>query len=74
MTALEVVKNNLKYPLEYLNLPIYEVSESQKIDIGHGKALLIDANDGQVVFTNSEKIVAVATVNNNVAKMNKVFI
>ena len=74
LTSLEVVKNNLKYPLEYLNLPIYEVSESQKIDIGHGKALLIDANDGQVVFTNSEKIVAVATVNNNVAKMNKVFI
>lgn len=68
------VEKNLIYPLEYLKYPSYELSEQEYIDVSHGKALSLDCKNGVVILTKNLKLVAVAIVNNCVAKMNKVFI
>ena len=70
--------NNFKfiniYPLEYLNYPKYELNKTEKEKVSHGMGLEINAKDGVVALTHQNVLIAVAKVENNKAKMQKVFI
>lgn len=70
----EQVRKNLIYPLVYLNYPKYELSEIEKEKVSHGMAIEIDSEDGTVVLTDNELIVAVANIVDKKAKISKVFI
>lgn len=70
----EIVKENLIYPLEYLNYQKYELNEQEKEKVSHGMGLEINAQDGVIVLTHQNKLIAVAQIENNKAKMQKVFI
>lgn len=68
------IQENLIYPLEYLNFPKYELNEAEKEKVSHGMSLDINQNNGYIVLTKHEKLIAIAEVENKKAKMSKVFI
>ena len=70
----EIVKENLIYPLEYLNYQKYELNEQEKEKVSHGMGLEINAQDGVIVLTHQNNLIAIAQIENNKAKMQKVFI
>ena len=74
LETAEQVRQNLIYPLEYLNYPKYELNKTEKEKVSHGMGLEITAQDGVVVLTHQNVLIAVAKVENNKAKMQKVFI
>lgn len=74
LETVEQVRQNLIYPLEYLNYPKYELNKTEKEKVSHGMGLEITAQDGVVVLTHQNEFIAVAKVENNKAKMQKVFI
>ena len=74
LETVEQVRQNLIYPLEYLNYPKYELNKIEKEKVSHGMGLEITAQDGVVVLTHQNEFIAVAKVENNKAKMQKVFI
>lgn len=74
LESVEQVRQNLIYPLEYLNYPKYELNKTEKEKVSHGMGLEINAQDGVVVLTHQKEFIAVAKVENNKAKMQKVFI
>ena len=74
LETTEQVKNNLIYPLEYLDYSKYELSEQEKEKVSHGMPLDINLQDGIVILTSLNQLVAVANIENNRAKMQKVFI
>lgn len=74
LETAEQVQENLIYPLEYLNYPKYELNKTEKEKVSHGMGLEINAKDGVVALTHQNVLIAVAKVENNKAKMQKVFI
>ena len=70
----EQVQKKLIYPTEYLNYPKYELSSKEKELVSHGMAINIDLEDGIVILTEQNKLIAIAQVENKKAKMSKVFI
>ena len=72
--SIDDVKKNLIYPLEYLEYPKYNLSDSERDVVSHGGSLNLNIDDGLVVLTYQEKMIAVATAENKIVKMNKVFI
>lgn len=74
LESVEQVEKNLIYPLEYLNYPKYELNLDEKIKVSHGMKLVIKNIAGFVVLTYEAKIIAIALVENDIAKMQKVFI
>ena len=68
------VLEKLINPLEYLNYPKYELNNSEKEKVSHGNSIKIDFNKGIVVLTENNVIVAIANVENQIAKVSKVFI
>ena len=75
LQTLEQVENNLIYPLDYLKYPEYELSEVQLEKVSHGNPVKTDLQlDGTAILTHQSKLVAIAVVNNGVAKVSKVFI
>ena len=70
----EDVENNILEPLGYLNYQRYEISAAEKEKVSHGMPLLLDLSDGIIILTEKNKIIAVARVENRIAKMLKVFI
>ena len=70
----EQVEKNLIYPLEYLNYPKYELSESEKEKVSHGMGVNINLEDGITLLISHGKLIAVANVENKKAKILKVFI
>ena len=74
LETAEQVQENLIYPLEYLNYPKYELSEQEKEKVSHGMALDIKTQDEILILTYQSELVAIAKVENNKAKMQKVFI
>ena len=74
LETIEQVEKKLIYPLEYLNYPKYELSADEKEDVSHGKSIKISFHDGIVILVYDTKLLAVANVENNIAKMLKVFI
>ena len=74
LETAEQVQNNLIYPLEYLNYSKYELSEQEREKVSHGMPLNINVQDGILVLTYQNQLIAVANVENKKAKMQKVFI
>ena len=75
LQTLEQVENNLIAPLDYINYPEYELSEVQLEKVSHGNPVKTDLLlDGTVILTHQGKLVAMAEVDNGVAKVSKVFI
>lgn len=74
LETAEQVQQNLIYPLKYLNFPKYELNEAEKEKVSHGMSLDINQNNGYIVLTKHEKLIAIAEVENKKAKMAKVFI
>ena len=74
LETAEQVQQNLIYPLKYLNFPKYELNEAEKEKVSHGMSLDINQNNGYIVLTKHEELIAIAEVENKKAKMAKVFI
>ena len=72
--TIEQAKTNLISPLECLNLPVYEVSESEKEKVSHGMKINANLNDGKAILTYQNNLIAVVEVKQNQAKTLKVFI
>ena len=70
----EQVEKNLIYPLEYLDYPKYELSESEKEKVSHGMGVNINLDNGTTLLISDNKLIAVANVENKKAKISKVFI
>lgn len=70
----EQVEKNLISPIEYLDYPKYELNSVEKEKVSHGMSLDINLQDGIVILTSLNQLVAVANIENNRAKMQKVFI
>lgn len=71
---VEQVQKMLIYPTEYLNYPKYELSDKEKELVSHGMAINVDLEDGIVVLTKQNELIAIAKVEGKKAKMSKVFI
>ena len=70
----EQVEKSLIYPLEYLNYPKYELSESEKEKVSHGMGVNINLDNGTTLLISANKLIAVANIENRKAKISKVFI
>lgn len=70
----EQVEKSLIYPLEYLDYPKYELSESEKEKVSHGMGVNINLDNGTTLLISDDKLIAVANVENKKAKISKVFI
>lgn len=74
LESKEIVQSKLIYPLEYLDYPKYEISESEKIKVANGNALHLDCEDGLILLTCGETLAAVAEIAQGKAVMRKVFL
>lgn len=75
LQSIEQIEKNLIYPLNYINYPEYELSQSQFEKVSHGNPIQTDLLlDGIVIFTYQGKLVAMADVSDKIAKVSKVFI
>lgn len=70
----DIVKTNLIYPLEYLDYPRYEISESEKIKVANGNHIFLNCEDGLTLLTCGETLAAVAEIVDKKAVMRKVFL
>ena len=70
----EQVEKNLIYPLEYLNYQKYELNDSEKEKVSHGMGVNVDLEDGIALLIQQNKLIAVANVEAQKAKISKVFI
>lgn len=71
---IEDVENNLINPLKYLEYPQYKIDSTKYQDISNGKDIDAKINDGIVIITDSENILAVGKASNGIIKPQKVFI
>ncbi|MBE7702887.1 MAG: tRNA pseudouridine(55) synthase TruB [Cyanobacteria bacterium SIG28] len=74
LQTIEQVKSKLIYPLDYLDYNKYELNSDEKEKVSHGMAININSKDGTVILTQNNELIAVAEVENNKAKISKVFI
>ncbi len=70
----EIVQSNLIYPLEYLDYPRYELSETEKAKVANGNSLNLNCEDGLILLTYGETLAAVAEIVQGKALMRKVFL
>lgn len=74
LESKETVLNNLIYPLEYLNYPKYELNETEKQKVSNGIAINIEAPNGLCLLIWGKQLAAVAEINNQKAKICKMFL
>ena len=76
LNTIENVRTNLIYPLNYLDYPRYNLNSDELEKVSHGMpiALTKDFNDGIVVLTDNNNLVAIGEVSSNKIKCSKVFI
>ena len=75
LQTLEQIENNLIAPLDYINYPEYELTEVQLEKVSHGNPVKTDLLlDGTVILTHQGKLIAMAEIDNSIAKVSKVFI
>ncbi len=76
LQTLEQVEQNLIKPVEYLNYPKYELNEKELELVSHGMEINSrqELENGIVVLTNNEKLIAIGECINNKIKSHKVFI
>lgn len=70
----EQVQQNLINPIEYLPYPKYELDEAEKEKVSHGMSININKENGILVLTKNQEIIAISQVENKKAKTLKVFI
>lgn len=61
-------------PLEKLNYPKYELTKAEFDKVSHGNPIQIESQNGITILIYENKIVAVANIDENLAKILKVFI
>lgn len=61
-------------PIEKLNYPKYELTKTEFDKVSHGNPIQIESQDGITILIYENKIVAVANIDENLAKILKVFI
>ena len=61
-------------PIEKLNYPKYELTKTEFDKVSHGNPIRIESQNGITILIYENKIVAVANIDENLAKMLKVFI
>ena len=68
------VEKKIIYPIEYLDYEKYELNSSEKEKVSHGMKIQIDKPDSLVILTHQNNLVAVAKIEDKIAKTLKVFI
>ena len=73
---IETVQKHLIYPLEKLDYQTYELNTKELELVSHGMQIFARTNlqNGIVILTNNNKLIAVAEMNDNKIKCSKVFI
>ncbi|MDO5306288.1 MAG: tRNA pseudouridine(55) synthase TruB [bacterium] len=61
-------------PIEKLNYPKYELTKAEFDKVSHGNPIQIESQNGITILIYENKIVAVANIDENLAKILKVFI
>lgn len=74
LKTVEDVEKKLIYPVEYLEYPKIQLSETQLEAVSHGNSIKFEINDGTVLLMNEDKLVAVGECKDNTVKSQKVFI
>ena len=70
----ENLVDNLENPLKYLNLPIFEIDKNQLEKVVHGNKIKLQIEDFKdLILLYNKEIVAVATSENTVITVKKVF-
>lgn len=71
----EFVQNHLIEPISMLNYPLYELNESENLDISNGKQLLNKTinNAENLILVYNNRIKAIASSSNGCIKVKKVF-
>lgn len=68
------VSDNLIYPLEKLNYPKIELNQKEFEKISHGMKIEYNIQNGIIILTYENQLIAMAEVNQNIIKPLKVFI
>ena len=68
------VSDNLIYPLEKLNYPKIELNQKEFEKISHGMKIEYNIQNGIIILTYENQLIAMAEVNQNIVKPLKVFI
>lgn len=76
LTDIEIVQKHLIYPLEKLDYQTYELNTKELELVSHGMQIFARTNlqNGIVILTNNNKLIAVAEMTNDKIKCSKVFI
>ena len=74
LNSTEECLAHLISPLEKLNYPKYELTRAEFDKVSHGNPIQIESQNGITILIYENKIVAVANIDGNLAKMIKVFI
>lgn len=76
LADIETVQKHLIYPLEKLDYQIYELNTKELELVSHGMQIFARTNlqNGIVILTNNNKLIAVAEMLNDKIKCSKVFI
>ena len=76
LTDIETVQKHLIYPLEKLDYQTYELNTKELELVSHGMQIFARTNlqNGIVILTNNNKLIAVAEMIDNKIKCSKVFI
>jgi len=71
---IENVKiENIINPLEVIRLPKYEISENNFKKVENGNSIELSGEDGKIILTHLNKLVAIGNLSANIVKMEKVF-
>ena len=76
LTDIETVQKHLIYPLEKLDYQTYELNAKELELVSHGMQIFARTNlqNGIVILTNNNKLIAIAEMTNDKIKCSKVFI
>lgn len=76
LASIEIVQKHLIYPLEKLDYQTYELNAKELELVSHGMQIFArtDLQNGIVILTNNNKLIAVAEMANDKIKCSKVFI
>lgn len=76
LNSIDKVKQNLIYPLEYLDYQKYKLNEAELEKVSHGMTINTsqDLNNGTIILINNTKLIAIGECTNCSIKCSKVFI
>lgn len=74
LSSKEVVESKLIPPLNCLDYPKHELTELEKQKVSNGVSIKLDLEDGLILLTYADTLMAVAEIVNNKTIMRKVFL